>query len=261
MAETPLIETASDSNDPLAGGLIPATWDLPNEFRQRLGSTAGRQRLMEAADNVLLVLHEVPQPDMVTRQGVLYWRNELGEWRASNEVPGKVALEQHLQRYAERLDEFDHLEHAAQNADEYSRLLEGLAPIARAIRNLLEVLEEARKAVPSDRGVIDHRDRAYELSRWAELLYDDAKNSMDVAVVRRAEEQASASHRMLVSAHRLNVLAALFFPFATLGAAFGTTLTDNWTWSRSWEPFAVFLTSSLLCGALLAVFISREPKT
>ncbi len=113
--------------------------------------------------------------------------------------------------YTKRLEEFDQLEHAAQSADEYSRLLEGLAPIARSLRNLLEVFEEARKAKPIDRGLIDYRDRAYELSRWAELMYDDAKNSMDVAVVRRAEEQASASHRMMVSAHRLNVLAAFVF--------------------------------------------------
>ncbi len=90
-------------------------------------------------------------------------------------------------------------------------------------------------------------------------MYDDAKNSMDVAVVRRAEEQAAASHRMLVSAHRLNVLAALFFPFATLGAIFGTTLTDNWSWSHSPFPFAFFIGFGLLFGALLAAFISRDP--
>lgn len=125
---------------------------------------------------------------------------------------------------------------------------------------MLDVLEEARKAKPEDRSLIDHRDRAYELARWAELLYDDAKNSMDVAVVKRAEEQAAASHRMLVSAHRLNVLAALFFPFATLGAIFGTTLTDNWSWSHSGLAFAAFLVAGLLSGLMLAAFISREAK-
>ena len=239
--------------------LIPGGWQLPDEFRQRLGSTAGRQRLMQSDSDLLLVLHEVPDADEVSRRGVLYWRDESGQWKASDGSPGQVALQQHLQRFAARLEEFDQLEHAAQTADEYSRLLEGLAPIARSLRNLLEVFEEARKAVPTDRSLIDHRDRAYELSRWAELMYDDAKNSMDVAVVRRAEEQASASHRMMVSAHRLNVLAALFFPFATLGAIFGTTLTDNWTWSRSAGPFVIFLVLGLICGAFLALFISREP--
>ncbi len=240
--------------------LIPGVWQLPDEFRQRLGTSAGRQRLMQSDNNLLLVLHDVPNADEVSRRGILYWRDSAGQWKASDGSPGPVALQQHLQRFAKRLEEFDQLEHAAQSADEYSRLLEGLAPVTRSMRNLLETLEEARKAVPSDRSLIDHRDRAYELSRWADLMYDDAKNSMDVAVVRRAEEQASASHRMLVSAHRLNVLAALFFPFATLGAIFGTTLTDNWSWSHSSAPFALFLLVGLLCGAMLAAFISREPK-
>ncbi|MCC6508818.1 MAG: hypothetical protein IT423_06905 [Pirellulaceae bacterium] len=240
--------------------LIPALWQLPDEFRRRLGSKAGRQRLMQSEGHVLLVLHEVPHADDVTRRGILYWRDAGGEWRASNGAPSKVALEQHLDRYTRRLEEYDQLEQAAQTANQYSQLLEGLAPIVRSLRNLLEVLEEARKAVVEDRGLIDHRDRAYELSRWADLQYDDAKNSMDVAVVRRAEEQASASHRMLVSAHRLNILAALFFPFATLGAIFGTTLTDNWRWSHSWQPFALFLVGGFVCGGLLAAFISREPK-
>lgn len=238
--------------------LIPANWQLPDEFRKRLGTTAGRQRFMQSNGHVLLVLHEVPMPDVVARIGVLYWRDPNGEWRISNGAPGKVGLEQHLQRYADRLDEFDHLESEAQRADEYSRLLEGLAPVTRSARNMLEVLEEARKALPEDRNLIEHRDRGYELTRWAELLYDDAKNSMDVAVVKRAEEQAAASHRMLVSAHRLNLLAALFFPFATLGAIFGTTLTDNWTWSQSWINFAIFIAVGLIAGAGLARFISRD---
>lgn len=83
---------------------------------------------------------------------------------------------------------------------------------------------------------------------------------MDVAVVKRAEEQAAASHRMLVSAHRLNIMAALFFPFATLGAIFGTTLTENWSWSQSELAFAAFLLAGMLAGLMLAAFISREPK-
>jgi hypothetical protein len=120
-----------------------------------------------------------------------------------------------------------------------------------------EVLEEARKILADDRRMIDCRDRAYEISRRAELLYDETKNSMEVAVVRRAEEQASASHRMLVSAHRLNVMAAFFFPFATLGAIFGTTLTDNWAWSQNGLAFAIFIGVGCVTGTILAAFISR----
>ncbi len=83
---------------------------------------------MHAQDQLLLVLHDVPTTDEMTRIGVLYWRDRQGEWHASDGAPGKDALQQHLQRYAKRLEEFDQLEHSAQSADQYSRLLEGLAP-------------------------------------------------------------------------------------------------------------------------------------
>ncbi len=239
---------------------IPPNWQLPEEFKSRIGSSVGRQRMMHTDGHLLILAHMVPEPDENSRRGIMFWRTAEGEWKASNGDPGNGAVKMHLDRFAKKLDEYELMESKAQSSHEYLPLLEGLAPIARTMRNFLEVLEEARKSLPTDRNMIDHRDRAYELSRQAELLYDDAKNSMDVAVVRRAEEQARASHQMTSSAHRLNIMAALFFPFATLGAVFGTTLTDNWSWSQSMLPFLLFLLLGLATGAVLAVFVSRPPK-
>ena len=212
---------------------------------------------MTANGELLIVAHFAPEPDEASRRGILFWKDSQSEWRCSNGDPGKVALGMHLDRYAKRIELYEHQEHAATQADQYLRLLEGLAPMVRSSRNLLEVLEEARKSIPDDRTLIDHRDRAYDLSRQVELLYEDAKNAMDVAVIRRADEQANATHRMTVASHRLNMLAAMFFPYATLGAIFGTTLTDNWSWSKSPLPFALFLISGLLIGLVLATFIAR----
>jgi hypothetical protein len=237
--------------------LIPSNWQLPDEFRQRLGTSVGRQRFMLANQDCLIVAHHVPEHDEVGRRGILFWRDSNHEWRCSNGDPGKGALGKHLAAYSKKLDEYEAMETKAIRADDYLPILEGLAPIVRSVRNLLETLEEARKAIANDRSIIDHRDKAYELSRQAELLYEDAKNSMDVAVVRRADEQAIASRQMSVAAHRLNMLAALFFPFATLGAIFGTTLTDNWSWRDSSMPFLIFLGAGLAIGVLLAKFIAR----
>ena len=238
--------------------LIPSNWSsFPEEFRSRLGTNVGRQRVMKADDDLLVVAHLVPEHDEAGRRGVLFWRDGQGEWRCSNGDPGKVALAMHLDRYAKRVDLYEHQETTAIRADDYLPLLEGMAPLVRSSRNLLEALEEARKALPNDRNLIDHRDRAYDLSRQAELLYEDAKNSMDVAVIRRADEQANATHQMTVAAHRLNMLAAMFFPFATLGAIFGTTLTDNWSWSHYPLPFVLFLITGLLIGLVMAYFIAR----
>ncbi len=212
---------------------------------------------MTSNANILIVAHQVPEHDEVGRRGVLFWRDASGEWRCSNGDPGKVALGMHLDRYAKRLEEYELAESKAVVADHFLPLLEGLAPVVRSSRNLLGTLETARKEVPEDRSLIDHRDRAYDLSRQADLLYEDAKNSMDVAVVRRAEEQARSAHQMMHAAHRLNILVALFFPFAMLGAIFGTTLTDNWTWSQSAFPFLLFVVVGGIAGLLLTRFVSR----
>ncbi len=240
--------------------LIPATWQLPDEFRQRLGSTVGRQRFMQAGPELLIVSHHVPEHNEIERRGILFWRDANGEWRASNGDPGKAALSMHLGRYEKKLHEYDAMEEKALRADDYLPVLEGVVPIVRSARNLLETLEQARQAIPDDRTFIDYRDKAYELSRHAELLYEDAKNSMDVAIVRRADEQASSSRQMMIAAHRLNILAALFFPFATLGAIFGTTLTDNWSWSDSCLPFFLFLLAGVGTGVFLLSYI-RRPDT
>lgn len=238
--------------------LIPSNWSsFPEEFRLRLGTNVGRQRVMKSNGDLLVVAHVAPEHDEAGRRGVLFWRDQQGEWRCSNGDLGNVALGMHLDRYAKRIDQYEHQETIAVRADDYLPLLEGIAPLVRSCRNLLDTLEEARKALPEERTLIDHRDRAYDLSRQAELLYEDAKNSMEVAIIRRADEQASSTHQMTVAAHRLNMLAAMFFPFATLGAIFGTTLTDNWSWSHSALPFVLFLITGLLIGIVLAGVIAK----
>ena len=171
-----------------------------------------------------------------------------------------MAIQNLIDEYVKSIDYFDGQEELAHRAAEYLPLLDGLSPLMRAARNLYEVMQEARQLAPEVRELIDLRDRAYEMSRTVELLYQDAKNSMDVAVVRRAEEQATASHHMSVSAHRLNTMAAIFFPLATLGTIFGTTFTENWSWSATAGPFVLFLLIGLIAGVGLAMFVRRSEK-
>ncbi len=239
----------------MAHALVPQKWNLPPALRQRLGRTVGRQRVMVWENQILIVAHEVPHQDSASRDGILFWKDGEQDWRSSNGETGSRSLDQLLDRYEKRIDEMEQRELAAKQADEYLPVLEGLAPVSRAARNLYEVLQEARKASPNLLELIDLRDKAYDLSRTAELTYQYAKDSMDVAVVKRAEEQALASDRMAVSAHKLNMMAALFFPLATLSGIFGTTLTDNWSWSESAANFWFFLAGGTVTGILLAFYV------
>ncbi|MEM8735279.1 MAG: CorA family divalent cation transporter [Planctomycetota bacterium] len=206
--------------------------------------------------HLLIVAHEVPEPDTTTRKGVLFWRSDTGEWRASNGEPGKVAIDMLLSRYEQRIREFDNDEIAAERADQYLRILEGLSPVNRSMKHFSTVLTDARKTLPEAAELIDLRDRAYELARMAELNYQDTRNEMDVAVIRRAELHAVTSSKMERSAHRLNLMAAFFLPLATLSSIFGTSFTDGWTWSESPVPFVLMLVVGIASGVALTVGLS-----
>lgn len=242
---------------PRANFVVPANWQLPDALRRRVGTTVGRQRVMEHDGHMLIVAHQVPEQNEIHRRGVLFWRDVEGNWKASSGDSGVPALASLVQQYTKRIEEFDRLETSAQRSSEYIPLLEGLSPILRASRNVYTVLQEARKSELDCRELIDVRDAAYEMSRNAELLYQDAKNSMEIAVVRRAEEQAAASQQMTVAAHRLNLMAALFLPLATLSGVFGTCFTEGWSWSETAGPFTLFLLVGLLGGLILAAFVTR----
>ena len=65
---------------------------------------------------------------------------------------------------------------------------------------------------------------------------------------------------MVVAAHRLNMLAAFFFPIATLTAIFGVNLRHGYEERHVPQLFLVIIGVGLLMGLLLTLFIGRRPK-
>ena len=63
--------------------VLPPLWKVPQEFRNRLGEQAGRQRVMFCDGHLLLVLHRPPKEDEVQRKGRFFWRSPDGTWTSS----------------------------------------------------------------------------------------------------------------------------------------------------------------------------------
>lgn len=240
--------------------LLPASWEVPAVFRERLGDDVGRQRAMTAEGHLLLVLHAPPRPDQDERQGRFYWRKPDGTWTPKGMTHGQLAVGELLTEYERAIDEIDQAEDVASAAAEYFTILTALNPLARASRHLHDALQEARQAVPKDRQLIVLRDRAYNLSRRAELLYSDAKSALDFAIARRGEEQAAASERMAVASHRLNLLVAFFFPLATLCAIFGMEIRHGLDQYDPPGPMVAIVGIGLMLGILLTLFVMRPAK-
>jgi hypothetical protein len=235
---------------------------VPDVFRRRLGDQPGRQRAMFEEGHLLLVLHASPSPDTPHREGRFFWRDTAGAWTPPGTAPSQPGVGQLLGEYEKALEQLQQAEDDAVTARDYFDLLNRLNPLVRAARNMHETIQDGREAVPGDRQLLLWRDRAYAISRSAELLHNDAKNALDFAVAERAEHEAESSRRALTAAHRLNTLVACFFPIATMAAIFGANLghgLESYDRLHAPYPLLVVLGGGLMLGLLLMAFINRKP--
>lgn len=243
--------------------LLPTDWKIPAAIRERLGVEAGRQRMMLEEDHLLLVLHASPAENEQGRRGRFFWREPSGVWHAAPRTDRVATLDSHLDEYNETLEQLEQADDAASQAHDFLRLLDRAAPLTRSTRNMHDTLQQAREALPDERRLIVARDRAYDLARRADLLYHDAKNGLEFAMASQAEKQAESSRQMATAAYRLNLLAAFFFPIATLSAIFGTNLQngmEHWNRSHPLTPLLTVIGAGLFCGWVLMQFIKRPPE-
>lgn len=241
--------------------VLPATWDVPPAIRNRLGSKVGRQRVMSADGHLLLVMHAPPKPDELERTGRFFWRNAAGDWTSKDLGPGVRSLSSHVEQYEEAIARLDRMEDQATTIDDFFHVLDALTPLHRSTRNLHHVLEEARTACPDDHELINLRDRAYAAERNADLLREETNNSLSFAMARRADEHAQSTYAMEVAAHRLNMLAAFFFPIATLTAIFGVNLQHGYEQQYSPYLFLATIGAGLALGLILTAFVARRPRS
>jgi hypothetical protein len=243
--------------------LLPAEWSIPTKLRDRLGTTAGRQRVLAEDGHLLIVLHAAPAADEVGRRGRFFWRDPSGNWRATPATDQVATLEEHLAEYRHAIEQLEHDQDDATQARDYFELLDRLTPLARATRNMYEVLQQARETVSDDRELIGVRDQASDLTRRVELLHEDGRNGLEFAIAWQAEQQAEISYRMSVAAHRLNLLVAFFFPIATLMAIFGTNLRhgfEQWDQGNAPVTLVAVIAAGMLCGIVLTVFVTRSTR-
>jgi hypothetical protein len=239
---------------------IPIDWQVPELFRKRLGASAGRQRAMAEGGHLLLVLHQPPEPGVPERRGRVFWRDAEGEWTSNCLGSGVQALKRHLAEYAEAIEKLEKRWGAADSARDYFVLLRALAPLHRTTRHLHATLQQARELLPDDRDLINLRDQAGDLERALELLHADARNGLEFTTAYQTEQQAERAHEMAVSAYRLNLLVATFFPIATLSAIFSMHLPHGLDELTHPPFFWGLLAFGLICGVGLATVISARPR-
>lgn len=239
--------------------LIPDTWGVPEKFKQRLGTSAGRQRAMIDGGHLLLILHGLPQPGDAERTPRLFWRTPAGEWRATGaKGDGLKALKEHLEQYRKRVAELDEQVDQATSARQLYQVIRHATPIARSARHQHRALQEAREGI-DNRDLIVLRDLAGDIERSVELVAGDAKNALDYVDAKEAEAQTELARKATDAQHRLNLIAALFLPITAVGAVLGVNLRSGLE-DQSPALYWVVVAIAFATGFVVRASVTRGEK-
>ena len=239
---------------------LPKSWEIPDAIRNRLGREAGPQRAMLEEGHLLVIAHRMPGPDERVRVPVFFHRSPQGAWRGSDsKAQGPTALQEFLTAYESRIHELEDAEDKAHTATEYHHLLEAAAPVLRASRGLHRAFQQAREMVKEDRDLINFRDKAAGIERSAELLMQDAQFGLNYTAARQAEAQAMSAAQMAASAHRLNILAALFLPLTALCSVFGMDIHSGLENRTGY--FWIIVGAGIVLGLIVSSLVARRHRS
>jgi Mg2+ and Co2+ transporter CorA len=198
----------TDDDRMSADGIIPDAWQVPPRFRHRVGLGAGRQRAMVDDGHLLLILHDVPEAGVTERTPRVFWRKPDGVWSSD--------VRAHLDRFRGVVHALDERVDRTSDVDELFQIIRSATPLFRTVRHMHAAFQQAREGV-DDVELITLRDAAGDLERAADLTLQDAKNALEHA-------QAKLAQKMNDAQHRLNLLAALFFPVTAIASVVGNAM-------------------------------------
>lgn len=234
--------------------VIPHNWDVPQIFRGRLGTHAGRQRTMAADGHLLIILHEAPKPDVPARAARLFWRKPDGTWKSSGSSAANIAaLRAHVDEYTAAVDAMEAKVQKAKRASDWFQLLHESAPLLRAARNMSAALQEARDLAKTDSALISIRDQGQDIERAVDLIHNHARSGLDYSIAKGSEDNAQNTKHVLETGHRLNLIAATFLPVTALGSVFSMQLEHGL--EHAYAPWVFW---GIAAGAFLLGLIVRS---
>lgn len=234
---------------------LPQIFECEKELLDQLSNRPGNQRCVVGRDELLLVVHEVPEPGSPDRVPLIFWRRSDETWIDYGGRKGLSRLGELLDRYTKLLDEKMDIIDEADTAQEIFDLARIAAPLARSSRNLAGAIDQTMVHDEDNRELRSFRDRAREIERAAEQLTHDARLTLEFWKAEHSEEQHATAEKLNKIAFRLNLLAGFFLPLVALGGLFGMNVdlpdfVDGWFW--------IIFCGGLLLGGSLVWVVGRE---
>jgi Mg2+ and Co2+ transporter CorA len=234
---------------------MPQFFECEEELLDQLSNRPGNQRCVVGRDELLLVVHEVPEAGSPDRLPLIFWRRPDETWVDHGGHRGLRKLGELLDRYTKLIDEKEDIIDEADTAQEIFDLARIAAPLSRSSRNLAMAIDQTLLHDEDNRELRSFRDRAREIERAAEQLSHDARLTLEFWKAERSEQQQASAEKLNKIAFRLNLLAGFFLPLVALGGLFGMNVdlpdfVDGWFW--------VIFCGGLLLGGTLVWLVGRK---
>ena len=242
---------------------IPHNWDVPQIFRDRFGTRAGRQRVMAADGHILIVLHELPNPDDPdTLNARVYWRKPDGTWKSQGSGATNIgALRAHVETFVAAIDTLEAKAAKASRAKDWFEIMHHAAPLHRMARNQAATLSEARDLVKGDKELIAVRDTSQENERSIELINHHARAGLDYTIAANAEQNVKSTEHVVESQHRLNLIAATFLPITAISALLSMNLKHGLESYNAPYAFWAVAAGAFLLGLIVRASLPSKKKS
>jgi hypothetical protein len=240
---------------PLESLKLPTHFNIEPELREQLSSRPGHQRCVEGQDELLLIVHEVPKPGSPEKV-LVFWRRHDGRWIQPGGA-GLNELDDLLGRYLDVVDTQQEVVTRAAKAADVFAVLRQAGPLARALRELILVLDEALSFDPEDRAIRRCCDRAKEIGRAADLLHADSRATLEFLRTEHGEAIVKVGERLSRTVNRLNVLVVIFLPLTALGSFLA--MNPGLPWIVKAVFWGVFLSGFVIAAAVLWLSMNPPP--
>ncbi|MCH2174448.1 MAG: CorA family divalent cation transporter [Lentisphaeria bacterium] len=239
---------------------LPISWKLPVGIKQHLGGGAGKQRVIHSDGQILMILHKLPEIGKNSRVGVLFFKDEKGQWNSDQKQSPEHAMKRLIKEYNSAILNLEEGADHAHTAQDYFDIQHQLVPICRAVRNLKATMLKAHDLAPECEFITQYLDDAEDLDRISDILRIDVRNAADYSMAKQAEEQSRKSDEISLSAHKLNMLVATFLPVTAIAAIFGMNLKTGLEHFNSPFLFWGLMLCSMAIGFIVKGFLTPKNR-
>jgi len=217
---------------------------------------------MAADGHILIVLHEVPNPDDPDKLDArVYWRKPDGTWKSQGSGATNIAaLRAHVETFVAAIDALEAKAAKATCAKDWFEIMHHAAPLHRMVRNQSATLAEARDLVKGDKDLIAVRDTAQENERSIELINHHARAGLDYTIAANAEATVKSTEHVVESQHRLNMIAATFMPITAISALLSMNLKHGFESYNAPYAFWVVAAGAFLLGLLVRATLPAKKR-